>query len=93
MLDARSNPEHRVIRRQFNEVARRILSAMREREREVLVRFYLEEQPAPEICRAMGLTETQFRLLKSRAKARFGSLCRSRLAHGVRTRAASDARR
>ena len=86
MHDVRVNPEHRVIRRQFNEVARRILSAMREREREVLVRFYLEEQPAAEICRAMGLTATQFRLLKSRAKARFVSLCRSRLSHGVRTR-------
>ncbi len=79
LLDGRSNPEYHVIRRQYNDVARRILSAMRDREREVLVRFYLEEQPATEICQAMQLTATQFRLLKSRAKARFGTLCRGRL--------------
>jgi len=85
LLDGRWNPEHHVIRRQYNDVAWRILSAMREREREVLVRFYMEEQPATEICQAMDLTATQFRLLKSRAKARFGKLCRGRLTHGVRT--------
>lgn len=92
LLDARSNPEHRVIRRQYNDVAQRILSAMRQREREVLVRFYMNEQPAEDICREMDLTATQFRLLKSRAKARFGDLCRSRLSHGVRTRGASAVR-
>jgi hypothetical protein len=32
-----------------------------------------------EICVEMGLTETQFRLLKSRAKARFGELGKRRL--------------
>ena len=93
LLDARWDPERRVIRRQYHDVAARILAAMREREREVLVRFYLEEQPAAEICREMKLTATQFRLLKSRAKARFGSLCRSRLSHSVRRRGASDAPR
>ena len=92
LLDARSNPEHHVIRTQFTDVAQRILSAMREREREVLERFYMKEQPAADICREMRLTPTQFRLLKSRAKARFGSLCQSRLAHKLRTRAASTAR-
>jgi RNA polymerase sigma factor (sigma-70 family) len=84
--DSRSNPEHRVIRKEYNDVASRILSAMRERERDILVRFYIKEQPAAEICRDMDLTETQFRLLKSRAKARFGKLCRSRLSHVSRTR-------
>jgi RNA polymerase sigma factor (sigma-70 family) len=92
LLDVRSNPERHCITRQYHEVARRILSAMRERDREVLVRFYLEEQPASQICREMKLTETQFRLLKSRAKARFGTLCRGRLTHGVRTPGVSDAR-
>jgi RNA polymerase sigma-70 factor (ECF subfamily) len=77
--DARSNPEHRVIRKQFNDMAFRILGAMRERERDILIRFYIKEQPADVICREMELTETQFRLLKSRAKAHFGKLCRGRL--------------
>ncbi len=77
--DRRPSPEHWVIRRQYNDCALRILSTLRKREREVLVRFYLHEQAAAEICREMQLTHTQFRLLKSRAKARLGKLCQSRL--------------
>ena len=49
-----------VIRREYNDVALRILSAMRQREREVLVRFYLKEQTAAEICAAMQLTRRSF---------------------------------
>ena len=79
LADRRPNPEHRVIRRQRTELARRILNSMREREREVLTRFYVHEQSADQICREMELSETQFRLLKSRAKARLTQLCRSRL--------------
>jgi hypothetical protein len=45
-----------------------------------LTRFYLNEESAEEICDNMGLTDTQFRLIKSRAKARFGELGRRRLA-------------
>ena len=41
--------------------------------REILDRFYLQEQSAGQICREMGLTKTQYRLAKSRAKALFGS--------------------
>jgi DNA-directed RNA polymerase specialized sigma24 family protein len=37
-------------------------------QREILTRFYLKgEQPA-EICKAMNLTDTQYRLLKSRSR-------------------------
>jgi hypothetical protein len=36
-----------------------------------------------EICTEMTLTETQFRLLKSRAKSRFGELGKRRLAQGT----------
>lgn len=83
--DGRFNPETDVIRQQYSEVALRILSSMRKPEREVLMRFYLQEQSAAEICREMRLTETQFRLLKSRAKARLGKLCQSRLKQAPRT--------
>ncbi len=55
------------------------MNRMRPRDREVLVRFYVQEQDAAEICRTMDLTETQFRLLKSRAKARLTRLCRGLL--------------
>jgi DNA-directed RNA polymerase specialized sigma24 family protein len=56
-----------------------ILQAIPRRDREILTRFYLKEQTQEEICEEMKLTETQFRLLKSRAKSRFGALGRRRL--------------
>ena len=78
--DRRPDPECSVIARQNHEVAMRVLKSLPPRDREVLVRFYLREQAADEICRDMELTETQFRLIKSRAKARYGKLGRRRLA-------------
>ena len=74
------NPEGGLIERQNEELALRILNSLQKRDREVLVRFYLDEQPADRICQEMGLSETQFRLIKSRAKARFGELGRRRFA-------------
>jgi RNA polymerase sigma factor (sigma-70 family) len=69
-----SNPEQMVIRRQREEIAQAALESICERDRQILIRFYLLEQPVEEICHDMGLSRTQFRLLKSRAKARFGQL-------------------
>jgi RNA polymerase sigma-70 factor (ECF subfamily) len=82
--DWRENPERRVITRQRAEIARRALSSVSRRDREILNRFYVLEQPQEEICAAMGLTYNQFRLLKSRAKARFGELGK-RLSSGAYT--------
>ena len=79
LQDRRPSAEHRVIRREYHDVALRLLASMRHREREVLVRYYLKEQPAADICNEMQLTRTQFRLLKSRAKAKLGRLCKGRL--------------
>jgi RNA polymerase sigma factor (sigma-70 family) len=73
------DPEQEAIDREHQELARRVLKGVSSRDREVLIRFYLREQVPEQICREMGLTDTQFRLLKSRAKARFGELGRRRL--------------
>jgi len=59
----------------------RVLTELGDRDREILTRFYLYEQSQDQICSEMRLTETQFRLLKSRAKSRFGELGRKKLAH------------
>jgi RNA polymerase sigma-70 factor (ECF subfamily) len=80
LSDFRPNPERRVINEQNVALAMRILNSLHKREREVLMRFYLKEQTADQICSEMELTETQFRLIKSRAKARFGELGKRRLA-------------
>ena len=56
------------------EMVTHLLSSLSSRDREILRRFYLEEQSREQICSEMRLTETQFRLFKSRAKARFSEL-------------------
>src|SRR5580692_2109599 len=77
--DNGSNPEQAAIRQENQQIAVRVLKSIAPRDREVLIRFYLWEQPAEKICTEMGLTDTQFRLLKSRAKARFGELGRRKV--------------
>jgi RNA polymerase sigma-70 factor (ECF subfamily) len=77
--DERSNPEQDAISRQRVEIMRRVLNGISRRDREILTRFYLLGQPQQQICLEMGLSDTQFRLLKSRAKARFGDLGRRSL--------------
>lgn len=66
---------------QRTQLLKRVLDELCNRDREILTRFYLYEQSQDQICLEMALTETQFRLLKSRAKARFGELGRKKLAH------------
>jgi RNA polymerase sigma-70 factor, ECF subfamily len=80
MSDNRHSPEEAAILRQHEEVAEAVLMSISGRDREILTRFYLNEQTQEEICGEMNLSETQFRLLKSRAKARFGQLGRKKLA-------------
>ncbi|MGB9606716.1 MAG: RNA polymerase sigma factor, partial [Bryobacteraceae bacterium] len=77
--DARSNPELEAFARQKVEIMQKVLESVSRRDREILIRFYLLGQTQQQICREMKLTETQFRLLKSRAKARFGELGKRRL--------------
>ena len=60
-------------------LAATVLKTISARDREILTRFYLQEQSQEQICQEMSLTETQFRLLKSRAKAKFGELGKRRL--------------
>jgi RNA polymerase sigma-70 factor (ECF subfamily) len=86
VCDSRADPEQGAIERQEIEIMTRLLDSMSARDREILSRFYLYGEGQEEICREMHLTDTQFRLLKSRAKARFGELGRRRLRLGLFTR-------
>jgi RNA polymerase sigma-70 factor (ECF subfamily) len=70
------NPEQAAVRRQRQELVEFALQSISTRDREILIRFYRLEQDQERICLEMGLTRTQFRLLKSRAKARFGEVGR-----------------
>jgi RNA polymerase sigma-70 factor (ECF subfamily) len=80
VVDLNRDPEETAIRQQHEQIAQRVLNSISKRDREILTRFYLLEQSQQQICAQMNLTETQFRLLKSRAKARFGELGKRRLA-------------
>jgi RNA polymerase sigma-70 factor (ECF subfamily) len=79
VLDETVSPEETVMREQRAEIMREILQSISPRDREILTRFYIREQTQEQICEEMSLSETQFRLLKSRAKARFGELGRRKL--------------
>ena len=79
VADRKQNPEQEAMIRQKAELMEIALSALSDRDREILFRFYLKEQPQEQICREMELTETQFRLLKSRAKAKFGEIGKKKL--------------
>lgn len=69
-------PDEELMQAERRELMVRTLAEMPPREREILTRFYLDEQKPAQICREMGLTETQYRLMKFRAKAKFGEIAR-----------------
>jgi RNA polymerase sigma-70 factor (ECF subfamily) len=77
--DHRRGPEEALADSQMEEIAEQVLRSISDRDREILTRFYLLEQSQDEICKEMGLSDTQFRLLKSRAKARFGALGKKKM--------------
>ncbi|HXS93441.1 MAG TPA: hypothetical protein VN736_02485 [Candidatus Limnocylindrales bacterium] len=49
-------------------VAFSALAVLRRRDREILIRAFILNQPGGEVCQAMSLHPAHFRLLKSRAK-------------------------
>jgi len=64
-----TTPEHEFNEKQRAELARAEIAKLAARDREILTRFYILDQSKEQIRREMNLTETQFRLLKSRTKA------------------------
>jgi RNA polymerase sigma-70 factor (ECF subfamily) len=79
VADARRNPEQNMAFQQKVDFMLEVLRQLSDRDEDILTRFYLHEETQEEICEEMNLTETQFRLLKSRAKARFGELGKRKL--------------
>ena len=81
VADRRRDPEQSAAFRQKIEFMVDVLERLSPRDREILTRFYLDEQSQEEVCTEMNLSETQFRLLKSRAKARFAEIGKRKLQH------------
>ncbi|WP_051669699.1 RNA polymerase sigma factor [Bryobacter aggregatus] len=78
--DTQLTPEEVAIQTQNAKIMEEVLRTVSRRDREILTRFYLLEQSQEQICAEMELNETQFRLLKSRAKQRFSEEGRRRMA-------------
>jgi RNA polymerase sigma-70 factor (ECF subfamily) len=83
---AEPTPEQLAAANQKAAVMKHVLRKMSARDREVLTRFYLHDESPVQIRSEMGLTETQFNLLKSRAKARLTELVQRRLARSSLSR-------
>jgi DNA-directed RNA polymerase specialized sigma24 family protein len=80
LTTADPSPEQQAAIHQKVALMKQVLTKMSDREFEVLNRFYLREQPPERIRMDMGLTQTQFNLLKSRAKAKLTESMQRRLA-------------
>jgi RNA polymerase sigma factor (sigma-70 family) len=74
VADCQPSPEETVQVSESHAVAREAMRGLLANHREVLMRFYVTGQSPEEICRDLSLTATQFRLMKNRAKKRFGQL-------------------
>jgi RNA polymerase sigma factor (sigma-70 family) len=70
------NAEHSLLERERTQLMFQALSTLRPKEREILERFYLQEHTCERICKEMNLSETQYRLLKSRAKTHLTTFVR-----------------
>jgi RNA polymerase sigma factor (sigma-70 family) len=73
---ADESPEARLRLQERVALVRNVLGQLCPRDREILVRFYYDEQESQQICLEMRLTSTQFRLYKSRALAKCSELRR-----------------
>jgi DNA-directed RNA polymerase specialized sigma24 family protein len=80
------------VRREHQDIAAGILAALSARDREVLMRFYCHGQAAGRIQADMGVTETEFRLIKSRAKASFTTGVQQRIEPRAVTRSRNSKR-
>ena len=72
--DASESPEQRVLRLARVAIARQVLAEVAPRNREMLIRFYLDRESEEEIKAALGMGNDQFRLAKTWAKVRYGEL-------------------
>src|SRR6266699_4557108 len=72
-------PEQQAATHEEVEAMKQELRRMKDRDLELLTRYYLREQPQERICTEMALTPTQFLVRKSRAKARLANLTQRRL--------------
>jgi RNA polymerase sigma factor (sigma-70 family) len=82
--DDRADPQRMLEIEERARILREGLKSLKPQEREILTRFYLSGERPEQICRQMNLTETQFRLNKSRSKQKLEAYTAKRLRITVR---------
>jgi RNA polymerase sigma-70 factor (ECF subfamily) len=87
----KTTPEEALAEKERVQIMRNLLYSLSDKERQILTRFYLHEHTKEQICRDMNLTDTQFRLAKSRAKQRLGRIGYQHLNHAEATPTAAAA--
>lgn len=68
-----ATPEQAAIEKERIALARSEVAKLPARDREILMRFYVQDQTKEQICDEMNLTPTQFRLAKSRTMAKLAA--------------------
>ena len=79
VVDGCDDPEHRAIEKQELTLAAAVLRTMKPLDQELIVRGFLRDEPAEVTKRALGISETTYRIEKSRAKKRFAARVQKRL--------------
>ena len=70
-----ASPETRLLRQSTGEETRRLISELKvERDRELLMRFYVYEHPKQQVCQDLDLSTDHFDRVIHRAKRRFREL-------------------
>lgn len=82
--DDRCDPQRMLEIEERTQILRDGLRSLKPQEQEILTRFYLKGEKPEYICAQMNLTETQFRLNKSRSKQKLESFTSKRLRSTLR---------
>ncbi len=82
--DDRHDPQRMLEIEERAKILREGLQSLKPQEKEILTRFYLKGERPEVICEEMNLTETQFRLNKSRSKQKLETFTMKRLRSTLR---------
>lgn len=69
-VDPAQSPEDRMIQEEQKQIARRILEELREKDRELLRRVFLDEEDRDLVCKQLGVDRNYLRVLLYRARKR-----------------------
>lgn len=79
--DPALNPEDRMVAEERKQIVRRILRELRQKDRELLERVFLDEEDKDLVCKQLGVDRNYLRVLLYRARVRMRRRWRARNSH------------